>query len=442
MADTTDLATLLEQVNGLWNAGKSPLKEACTDGGAGTMTIASAAYSSSDTNKYDGVHIYVLDTSDDAAPEGESTRITAAGYTVATGVFALSPSPSANLESTDVVLFSYGLHMDDIFDALNDVQRSLKLPRYVAFPGLIPDGHMENSGTTDWTDVGSVTTTKSTTAGEILTGLQALKVASAISGEGVRSTIMQVNEQMQLMLSTVLALGNGDAAPSGTVQLYDETNGATIGTARAVSYDSSVSIGEWMQVYFQESVPANCHEVSVRFLSTTATNTTFYIDSCSVYTDIHYNYEIPLVVNPHEVEDVVYHSLGRTRQETDSYIALTEPFVGYPTLDILRDIRASISNRVTIKRLTWGLQLYLKFRQVGTTFTAIADAASAEAYHDQTTEADSELMKHGALTFLANRFNRHDASANNWRRNYLGLLSTEDLKKPQKGWKTQRRVSV
>src|SRR3989304_6305190 len=97
MAQSTTLATLLERVaENVWDD-KYPVKITATGGAVGTFVSSTAGSSSSDVNAYDGVWIYILYDAGGAAaaPEGQSRRVSTAGFTVASGTWAINPDWTA-----------------------------------------------------------------------------------------------------------------------------------------------------------------------------------------------------------------------------------------------------------------------------------------------------------------------------------------------------------
>jgi hypothetical protein len=434
---TTTLKQTFQDVAEMLAGGRKPHIATLTGGGATTVVAANDA-TTKGTTGYAGVPILII-TAGAAAPEGQERQVTAAGYASGTATWTVVNAwTAANPANADVALWLYGTDHDQMFSAYNSIRRDLLVDRYIAFPGLVVDGHMENSGTGDWTDIGTVSTAKTTTAGQVFTGKAALECSGAADGEGVKTTIMQVNENEQLTLSVVLALGNDTAAPTSTVDLYDETNSAIIKSV-VVSYDSttvSTTPGEWVQVIFDEPVPAGCHEVSVRWLSTTSgSDTTAWIDSVSVYSDSRRPYEIPLA-NTNEVQDIVYMPGWEDRQEDDTYIAMSRDFQPWPHGNFLRDVQGSVPNRVTVGAPYY--QLYMKFRQAESAATKLTVGSNEGTYFAQTSTIPRTLLKYGVLMTLG-QWNG-DPRTSDWKKSYLSLLDQNDWLKPEIRTTQQRRV--
>src|SRR3990167_10400112 len=123
MATSTAFSTILEAVlREMWSASSAeqPLKGTATGGSTITVAISGAAYASTSSNHYDGVGIYVLSTTDAAAPQGEYRRATTRGFASSTGTWTVGPAFSAVIGAGDVVLFLYGLSRESILDAAND----------------------------------------------------------------------------------------------------------------------------------------------------------------------------------------------------------------------------------------------------------------------------------------------------------------------------------
>src|SRR3990172_4781836 len=173
MAASITLDALDQRVlRALW-PDKRALIETTTGAGSTTsLVIAARANSSYSVNAYDGVGIYCPSVT--ASPK--ESYVTRGGLTVASGTYTMSPAYGSIPGSGVAAYFLYGLTMNEIDEAINNIVRSLYLPRYVAL-SLLNDGNMEGASanvTTDWPDsTGTPTQTKEKSI--ILTGTQSLK---------------------------------------------------------------------------------------------------------------------------------------------------------------------------------------------------------------------------------------------------------------------------
>ena len=306
--------------------------------------------------------IYVLSTTDAAAPQGEYRRVTTGGFASSTGTWTVGPAFSAVIGAGDVVLFLYGLSRENILDAANDIQRELFLPRYTPLT-LITDGNMEASGQTNWPDaVGTPTQTKETT--EVLTGTQSLKIVTTTVDHAVTSASLPVTEGEQLLVWSPIRVTAG----SLRLSLYDVTNSVEIDGA-------TLNEDAWTEVRLpSQTVPADCQNVAVRYVAKTAA-TTAYVDHCGVLSYNRSYYSLPSqVADAVDLEEVCYQMAGLTSEADDAYMAFAEamqPWGGR----ILRDHAGVNSHRVDVGRVN--VPLYLKFWAALTVFSADTDTTPA-----------------------------------------------------------------
>jgi len=356
-----------------------------------------------------------------AAPEGEVVRITSAGFTVATGSFAVSPNWTAASASGDIGLFTYNLHPNEILDAANDIQRTLYLPRYTILTP-ITDGDMEASNTTSWVDVGTCTQTKTTTASEVLTGIQALKlVIPAGVTNGVTSTNLAVQDGETILVSVAFKTSGANIS----VQLYDVTNSAAIKTITP----ANAIFTTWVECRFLDAVPSGCRNVAVRLLNASAsTETTAYVDWVAAYRTQHQTLDLPSQVLDAVDPVLKCLPLGLSTDDNQIYNAELE-FSSWPS-EPLRDFRALTSHRITVGTPI-EYPLFLSYRTTGSTMSTLAS----------TTEAPVELILHGALSIclgkLADRAQNTAMKADyarrafNASRVYHELLDALELARPQ-----------
>lgn len=438
MADTSTLHDLMPRlVRELW-PGRYPLvvpvSSLHANSNATSLLISSAAYSSGDTNAYDGVTVYMpCANSSVTAPEGEyGGRVTRGGYTVATGAFALSPGfsddPNTAPTNTPNVLFLYGLHPNEILEAINNVQRNLYLPRYLV-PTLVTDGDFEASGVTNWTDaVGTPTQTKETSI--VLVGTQSLKIVTTVSGHAVQGASIPVTEGEQMLYSTPIKCTAGSIVAS----IQDVTNSTTIDS---VTVDQEA----WTEALFQFTVPSGCKNVAPRYASATA-STTAYVGWSSLLSQDRRIIDLPSQIEDAQFIEGIYHlPSGRSSEASNSYLALAERFIPHETGQPWRDWRAVNAQRLEIGTLR-SYPLFIRYRGRGTTFASIAATTSS------VTEAPEELVVQGALADLCGRlFDKTEDGY--WKRRqqehhalYSRMLDEYDLLRPQVTSGVQYRVRV
>lgn len=428
MATTVSLQTVIEAIiRRLW-AGFRPIVATADSSGNSTtsLVIANSAYTSASANAYDGVNIWVVGGSGNQA-----THVTRAGFAPSTGTWTLSPALGAAPNSA-TVWFLYGLTRDDILEAVNRVLDRLYMPAYLPLT-MVTDGDMESSTTSDWTTVSGATLSKVTTAARVLTGQRSLRIQTTATNSGAASANIRVHEDEVLLVSAAIMCDTG----SCQLDVRDVTNSATITPTVTVDQEA------FTEVRNMYTVPTGCEEVSIRFLSQTATS------------DIYVNWVVVLSTTrgwidlPSTIEDSMFLDapglwelpLGFASEVSYSYIPLSAPFEPYPHPIAWRDYVGANSHRLTLPTHVQR-PLFMKFNRSYPALTLDAD----------TTAAPETLVVAGALADLfhklANRVRSDKAKADylarmlQARREYDGLLRTYDIGQPVLKQRSVRRVSA
>lgn len=192
---------------------------------------------------------------------------------------------------------------------INDVLRSLRYRDY-ALLTLVTDGDMETSGVTNWTASNS-TLTKSTTAGYVFQGKQALRVVNSAANGYARSALIPVTETQTFCCLADVRVSSGTAK----LQLYDETNSAEI---------DSVTTAELRRGYLwidNTTIPTDCKQVSVRLIGTGASDD-IYWDNVSLRNNNATEMDLPSwFLDKKWLEELVYTYGGNTEQDNDLYFA-------------------------------------------------------------------------------------------------------------------------
>lgn len=395
--------------------------------------LVDLTYSSASANTYDGVGVYLTcPAASVTAPEGEFTRITRGGFAGSTATCILSPALSAdpNLATGKVLLF-FGLTPYDFLTAINDVVRTLFLPRYLPLT-VVTDGDMEASGVGSWTDeTGTPTQTKETSI--VLTGTQSLKLVTTTVDHSVKSVSVPVTEGQQIPFSTPIKVTAG----SLRAQLYDVTNSAEI-------WGTTIDEEDWTEARVQATVPANCQNIQVRYIAKTA-STTAYVDHAGLLTESMV-FPVPSqVATAHDVMGVYHLPRGFNSEATDAYRAFERRLEPWPMYDVLTDYAGVNSHRIQVRKPCWD-PLFVMFRDNGTVFTGIAATTAEVAY------APEEIIVEGALAQIKERLRNktksrtqkdiYNAEMREHRRTYRGMLEAIDLGKPQVKYAPAQRVSV
>jgi hypothetical protein len=371
-------------------------------------------------NAADGVGVYVPSVT--ASPK--ESYVTRGGLTVASGTYTMSPAYGSSPGSGVSAYFLYGLTMNEIDDAINNIVRSLYLPRYVAL-SLINDGNMEGASanvTTDWPDsTGSPTQTKETSI--VLTGTQSLKLVIATLDDSVRSQSLPVTEGDIFQFSTAIKCTAG----SLRAQVYDVTNSIEIPGAGA-----TVDEEDWTEVRLPSiTIPADCQNIQIRYIAKT-TSTTAYVDYAAPYStrDI---YSLPSqIVDASDVLGVSYLPVGRTSEAADSYIGLSEIMQPWP-YSTLKDYAGVNSHRIEIREPCFD-PLFVHFRA--------PDSALAQNTSDtDTTFIPIDVLVYGAVAECHRKMGNME-KAKEWAGMYDAALNGIDLGKPVITRSAQRRVYV
>ena len=374
---TVALSAIAQNVARQLFSGRFPIVATSDASGGSTssLLIDDAAYSSASVNAYDGVGIWVV-----AGTGIQFSRVTRAGFTVATGAFALSPVLGANPNSAATIILTYGFSRADLVDAINYALNNLWTPAYVAL-SLVTDGHMETAGVGSWAAVLTPTTrVKTTTAANVLYGTQSLSLVSDALSEGATSDAFNVHEGETLLVSVFVQVDAG----SVIVTLYNAT---------AASAIQSVTVDQegWTEVRFSVAVPTGCEQATIRPLSATAAST-WYVGPVIVLSLDRSVYDLPtLITDPAALEEPAIWSLplGRPSEVADSYIPQTNAFQPWPYVKPLFDLRAANALRVQVTQPV-NAPLFVKYWRTLADLSADAD----------TTEAPEELVAAGAVAYL------------------------------------------
>ena len=430
MATTTTLRTLLERLSEEVWEGEYPILATCaTNATAASVVVTPAIYSSESANKYDGLWVYVTYDAGGAAaaPEGESARVTSAGFAPTTGTFTVSPAFTAAVTASDQVLFlRNGFYIDDLIDSINDIVRNLLTPHWSPLT-LVAGGDMEGA-VTDWAAVGSPTTREmATTAAHTLLRQSLHLVANA--NAGATSANVLVTDVENLLVSVAVKVISG----SYTVTLYDATNSAAI---KSVTVDES----DHTEVRFDEAVPSGCEAVTIRVVSAAAA-AEIYVGWAIVLSQEHHRYALPsLVSDASEIKDVLYLPLGIQTANADNYV-LDMKLRSASWRQFPRDWQHQNSNHIEVDRpYTW--PLFLEFNAPGTVLSALTG----------TTTIPQELIVQGAAANCLKRLrdkSKSEAAVRKWEgrrreaaRNYQMMLENYNLGRPEGRLWPQHRTPV
>lgn len=259
--------------------------------GAGSGRM-SAVYSSGSLYAYDGVGVWMpVANSTATAPEGQyGGRVTKGGYAGSTGTFTLSPgfttSPKIAPPTEPALVFLYGIDPWEWTDAINEVTRTMALPRALPVT-MATDGEMEQATAASWTAVGGASLSKLSAAEGGVAPLlgRMLKVTLAASGDGVQGSVPAVAPGEVLSVwAPVAASGVAHA----TVALRD-------GSSTVASATLDLSGGGWVEARFQGSLSSAPGAVTVRITGDGAG--TLYVGALAVHSIYRSRYPLPAAVD-------------------------------------------------------------------------------------------------------------------------------------------------
>lgn len=227
---------------------------------------------------------------------------------------------------TPYLMYPLGLAGDMLDEMIDEVLRNTKGP-YMHFPSLCPDADLSESLVGNvanwWGDVGGdapstkeyATSSTNQWIAEQIFGARSLHIVESGADGGVKSDIFYVGDTESIVASFFVHALVGTL----TAQVYDETNGATIGTA--------VSVDEpgWKEIRFTEAIPAGCESVSVRFAGS-ANLDEYYVSAPIIVqaTSGTRPYELPSwLVSQSQVRRAFFLPLGVASADSGSYVAFS-----------------------------------------------------------------------------------------------------------------------
>jgi hypothetical protein len=198
---------------------------------------------------------------------------------------------------------------------VNDILRTVNHREYVLL-SLGTDMDMETSGTTNWTFSGiGATLAKTTTAGLMYLGKQGMSVQAATANDYAKQTFRVTPDSVYNVSAMVKMYAGGD---DGTLQLYDETNGAEIES------DTSES-PEWRLLYFQATIPSTCYSASIRLITgTTGATHLAYWDNVSFLPANAHILDLPTWLSGSTAVEGVYRCPAGSSNTDDNSYAINE----------------------------------------------------------------------------------------------------------------------
>ena len=208
--------------------------------------------SSLGNNHYRGYYIY----RPDVAAASQVRKIVS--HVNSTGVLTHGGATWADTTDLDYEIVGL-LHPDEINNAIIRSLHRIYFETQTVLYGRVTDGDMDANNTTSWTDVLTPTKSKVTSAGNVLTGLRALRVLNADAAlEGVQSVTMRgfpANSWVYVHAAMRADVGEG------RLQLYDVTNSTALATV-------TCSEEAWSHLWLKYQLGSTTEEIAIRLLGT------------------------------------------------------------------------------------------------------------------------------------------------------------------------------
>ena len=254
-----DVASILFPA--LWVTGTTK----STGGGTATTVIVStevtlADGTARDANYYDNSWIHWPDVT--AVLDRERLFVS---VSVASGEATVTFAPTVAASPTSQQFEIHGWRPTDINTAINEFLRNQRQESLHPI-SIVEDAGMEDSGTTDWTAVGTTTLSKVATTGNVLFGRQALRAVNTATSSGARTASIPVRAGQRF----VLAIGVRADIGTARLQAYDATNSAVIGTAITTSAEA------WQIIATTFEIPATCELLQIRLIGDGATDDIYW----------------------------------------------------------------------------------------------------------------------------------------------------------------------
>jgi hypothetical protein len=315
------------------------------------------------------------------------------------GTSTLTGSPATGTalgNAAEYILYPRGLSPELVHTGIDNVLINTEGP-WLYFPSLVTDSDLNAGNVTAWTDVGTPSTTTEfvATAANTLLGEGSIHVVCDAADEGFTSDSFNVTEQESLFVSVYVRVATG----SCKVQLYNVTASTEI---------ESVTVDEqaWTEVRFQDPVPNDCEQASIRLLSTAASDDFYMGAHCVVQSRSGHHYVAPsYFTRESQFEQAVYVPQGVASEDNLSYIALSRKLRAAPPPNFIRQDRGV--NPFLIEMGNLGR--YAPFAPIGLILYRPFDALSADT---TSTAAEREYVVDKVVANILRR--RGDGEWRQW----------------------------
>lgn len=231
------------------------------------------------------------------------------GKAVVGRTFATTPVTAL----TPYEIHTHGATPDELHEWIKWSCRNLLVETREVLTGLVADGNMEDSGTTNWTGT-NATVTKTTTEANVGRGAQALSVVTTAAAGYAESPSMPVGGSKSYRIFALVKATGGTA--SIVVRDFTNTAAITVSWGNLASV-ASASYGDWRFLAGTFTTPATCVNIRLRLQNDTITTTSYFDDVCVYPVDAGF-LPLPTWVDDPEaqlVDVVLYRYLGTGRDD-------------------------------------------------------------------------------------------------------------------------------
>ena len=242
---------------------------------------------------------------------GIERRIGPTGYVASTSTLTASRAFPATLNSNDYEIHANLSRLQK--NALLDVVLTQRLCHWQRQPlTVVTDGDMEASGTSDWTNVSNMTIAKTSTAGEVLFGTQALKLTAGAANAVAASASIPVRAGDTWRFEVWVKCG---ATSSVTIVPYDATQSAeiTITGDNTHAGTGATGGGDWVKLDGTFVIPSGCASLTFRLKEATSGAISYWDDL--IATDGRTHLPLPSWLTTRRQYEWVYIRSGDTPRE-------------------------------------------------------------------------------------------------------------------------------
>lgn len=299
--------------------------------------------------------------------------------------------------SEEIEVWYYGVRRDQ--EVLKSLNRVLEFKFVTSMHMLshlsVADGGMESTVTTGYTSVGAPTVSKVTTPTQsIPLGVRALRVLNGTANHGVRPAARVVAQGRQASAFAIVSAEAGTAS----LQLYDSTNSADIGTALTHSERAPMLL-----MIQNQQVPATCKFVTLSMLGTTSTSDIYWTQvGLNVYDNT--RFRLPSFITEGFMAPRLYLGVPQVSIASNTYDAGS---IDYQALTEGLDYRLVINHadvqpykvRLLRPELMGGYPIFVEYRR------PLSDLTTFSAETDSTTGPLHEILPAFKLDLLRTVYN-------------------------------------